>query len=186
MINFTSVPYKLLQQFAYLALGLSTICFDLRFSGFQFCFNWKIDTNRRCSFFKKTIEDYSKPTFFNFEYWLSSSNWNPPMRYKNNNDKNIDTTGLYSVIIHEGEREGVSERGGGGGGRAREWPYIHSVRCLRRISDRRLLATTWHPATAATSPKQTEEIHSHILQAKSNDLTDTLQVRFCVVFTAKV
>lgn len=50
---------------------------------------------------------------------------------------------------------------------------IQSVRCLRRISDRRLLATTWHPATAATSPKQTEEIHSHILQAKSNDFTDT-------------
>lgn len=124
---------------------------------------------------RRQLKDYSKRTFLNFDYWLTSSNWNPPMRYKNNNDKNIDTTGLYSVIIHEGEREWrgerVSERGGGR--RAREWPYIHSVRCLRRISDRRLLATTWHPATAATSLKQTEEIHSHILQAKSNDFTDT-------------
>lgn len=72
------------------SLRLSTICFDLRFSGFQFCYNWKIDTSRRCSYFKKTIEGLNlrlKTYFLNFEYWLSYSNWNPPTRYKNNNDK---------------------------------------------------------------------------------------------------
>lgn len=136
MIIFTSVPYKLLQKFAYLALRLSTICFHLRFSGFQFCYKWKIDTNRRCSFFsRRRLKDYSKPTFLNFEYWLTSSNWNPHMRYKNNNDKNIDTTGLYSVIIHEGEGKRTSEREGVEGERESDHTYTQCDVCDVSVTD---------------------------------------------------